>query len=90
MTKDDPRAGNPGANVNAGSGDTAMLPRLILVADDAPAGDALWLTGLLLAVAARVPRIGSSTLSVPTIAPPGSPARAGWPSARHTTTATRP
>jgi|GEM_PF-2873468 len=52
MTKDDPRAGNPGANVNAGSGDTAMLPRLILVADDAPAGDALWLTGLLLAVAA--------------------------------------
>jgi hypothetical protein len=52
MTKNDPPAGNRGAKVDTGSGDTAMLPRLILVADDAPAGDALWLTGLLLALAA--------------------------------------
>jgi hypothetical protein len=49
MSESNPPAGNRGVNVNASGGDIAMLPRLILVADDAPADDALWLTDLLAA-----------------------------------------
>ena len=52
MTKNDPGAGNPGANVYAASGDVVMVPRLVFVAADAPVDDGLWLTSLLLAVAA--------------------------------------
>jgi len=48
MTKDDPPAGNRGAKVDTGSGDTAMLPRLVLVAGGHPeVHDARWLSDLL-------------------------------------------
>jgi hypothetical protein len=53
MTKGDPPAGNRGAKVDTGSGDSRSVPPLVVVADEHPEqADAEWLTTLLLVGAA--------------------------------------